>query len=45
MPIDDAPCRSVIAIRVAGAAPTPATQTALQLLRQAAVSASPQLGQ
>jgi DNA-binding transcriptional LysR family regulator len=39
--LDDAPRRRVLAIRLAGGAPTPATQTALQLLRQAAVDASP----
>jgi DNA-binding transcriptional LysR family regulator len=39
--LNDAPSRSVLAIRVAGSAPTPATQTALELLRQAARNASP----
>jgi len=39
--LDDAPTRSVHAIRLAAGAPTPATRAALQLLRQAALDASP----
>ncbi|HUO72381.1 MAG TPA: LysR substrate-binding domain-containing protein [Solirubrobacteraceae bacterium] len=39
--LNDAPSRSVLAIRLAGSTPTPAAQTALQLLQQAAHHASP----
>jgi len=39
--LDDAPSRSVLAIRLASAAATPAAQAALNLLREAAVDASP----
>ncbi|MGZ4287273.1 MAG: LysR substrate-binding domain-containing protein [Solirubrobacteraceae bacterium] len=39
--LDDAPSRSVLAIRLAGAATTPAAQAALELLREAAVDARP----
>jgi DNA-binding transcriptional LysR family regulator len=35
--LDDAPSRSVLAIRLAGGAPTPPAQAVLQLLREAAV--------